>query len=323
MCYKQVINNLSTATTTIIMLQMDTLLNHHHDAMVSVLGNLDARMLLQLERVSKSFQRNIRSNGVLRTGVLNSFHGISNVPEVADYEVYVHILKYHYDMGYKCYSAACWHNHMFISLEYAQYHLSHLGDDGFRLLNSLEFDAIIANFYERTIRAFKTLKGRKIVLQYTEKWKAEWKSRPISLVPIENIDHYKSTEAIIDRILAIASSEFCFYSSGDDKKLFPHGMIDTNEELIPEVLRHRNATAAFLQNPTIQNPMNYILSRMKYVRNLLLTRFKDFEEDVENDDEEDSDDEEDVEDDDEKENSDDEEEDDDEEDDADEEEALV
>jgi hypothetical protein len=205
-------------------------------------------------------------------------------------------------------------------------------------VNSHEFDAIIANFYERTIRAFKTLKGRKIVLQYTEKWKAEWKSRPISLVPIENIDHYKSTEAIIDRILAIASSEFCFYSSGDDKKLFPHGMIDTNEELIPEVWRHRNATAAFLQNPTIQNPMNYILSRMKYVRNLLLTRFKDFEEDVENDDEEDSDDEEedvenddeedsddeeDVEDDDEKENSDDEEEDDDEEDDADEEEALV
>ena len=290
---------------------LDTLLKDYPDAMVSVLGNFDARTLIQLQRVSKSFQTNIRAKSVLRTGVLNTFHGISNVPEVTDYEVYAHILKHHYT-GCKCSSAECWDQYMFFAVNYARHHLAFLGDNGSRLLNSLEFDAIIADFYEKTVHAFQTLKGRQVVLQYTENWKAEWNSIPISLKPIENIDHHKSTEAIIDRILVIASSEFCFYSSGDDKTLFPHGMITTNEELIPEVWRHRNATAAYFQNPKIQNPMNYVLSRMKYTSNLL-THFENYEEDEEDDADEDEEDDE----------EDDNEEDEDEEDDADEEEALV
>ena len=255
-------------------------MHDHHDAMVSVLGNFDAKMLLQLERVSKSFQKNIRAKGVLRTGVLNSFPGITNVPEVTDYEVYAHILRYHY-RGCDC-SAECWDDYMYIALEYARYHLAFLGDEGGRLINSLEFDAIIEDFYERRIHAFQTLKGRKIVLQYIEEWKESWTSRPIEH-KLANLDHYRSTEAVIDRILAMASSKFCFYSSGDDKKLFPYGMICTNEELIPEVWRHRDAAAAFLKNPTCQSPMNNILSIMKDVSMRLITRFEETDDEEEDD----------------------------------------
>jgi len=277
---------------------LDTLLNDRHDVMVSVLGNFDARMLMQLERVSKSFQKNIRAKGVLRTGVLNSFPGITNVPEVTDYEVYAHILRYHY-RGYEC-SAECWHRYMFIALEYAKYHLAFLGGDDrqFWLLNSHEFDAIIADFYERTVRAFRTMKGRQVVLQYTEEWRAELTSKPISLLAIENLNHYRSTEAVINRISAMASSKFCFYSVEYIVKIFPYGIICTNEELIPEVRRHRNAAAAFYKNPMSQSPMSYILSRMKDVNNRLVTRFEETDYDDDDEEDEDDDDEEDEDDDD-------------------------
>ena len=265
---------------------LDMLLHDHHDAMVSVLGNFDAKMLLQLERVSKSFQKNIRAKGVLRTGVLNSFPGITNVPEVTDYEVYAHILRYHYRNDIGC--AGCWDDYMSICKQYCLGHLASLGDEGERLINSLEFDAIIADFYQRRSAVFQTLRKRQVLLQYIGKWKASWTSRPIEH-KLANIDHYRSTKSVIDRILAIASSNFCFYSSGEEKKLFPYGIICTNEELIPEVRRHRDAEAEFLKNPTCQSPMNYILSRMQEVSDELHYLDYDEEDDDDDDDEEEED----------------------------------
>ena len=231
--------------------------------MVSVLGNLEVGMLFRLERVSKSFQSIIRINGVLRTGVLNSFQGITNVPEVTDYEVYAHILKTHYECN-KC-SAVCWHKKLPIAVEHAKHHLAFLGNDGDRLLSSTEFDAIIEKFYENSACSFETLKGRKLVLEYTKDWKTEIYSRMPSVH--NSLPIFHNTEAIIDRISAIASSKFCFYSSDDEKKLFPHGMIGTDGNLVLELWRHQTAMTAYHENPN--TTMHQILFSMNRVSHLL------------------------------------------------------
>jgi hypothetical protein len=256
---------------------LDTFLENHHDAMVSVLGNLDAKMLLQLQRVSKTFKSIIQTNGVLRTGVLNTFHGITNVPEVTDFEVYAHILKFH-SMSEKC--SACWRVTLPRAVEHSKFLLACFGDKGERLLNSDEFDTIIATFYERTICAFSTLKGRIVIMKYTKEWKAElYSSILFQSTPIL----FQSTEAIIDRISAIALSKFCFLSSGNGR-FFPHGVIHTDGNLLFEVWRHQNATAAYY-NP---DHVNHDVMRLNYVSDLMS---QDEDQDQEEDDEVDDDDE--------------------------------
>ena len=284
LCIKHVFNTTHTTQHTTM---LDTFLENHHDAMVSVLGNLEVGMLFRLERVSKSFQSIIRINGVLRTGVLNSFQGITNVPEVTDYEVYAHILKTHYKCN-KC-SAVCWHKNLPIAVKHAKHHLAFLGNDGDRLLSSTEFDAIIEKFYENSACSFETLKGRKLVLEYTKKWKTDIYSRMPS---VHNLPIFLNTEAIIDRISAIASSKFCFYSSDDEKKLFPHGMIGTDGNLVLELWRHQNAMVDYHDNPIIQNPMHQILFSMNHVSNLLAHPDEVEEEEEENDDDGENDDDE-------------------------------
>ena len=66
-------------------------------------------------------------------------------------------------------------------------------------------------------------------------------------------------------------------------QIFPYGIICTNEELIQEVRRHRNAAAAFHKNPMSQSPMSYILSRMKDVNNRLVTRFEETDDEDDDD----------------------------------------
>ena len=253
-----------------------------HDAIVSVLGNLDARMLLRLGRVCKAFNSLIRTDGVLRTGVLNSFQGISDIPVVMDYEVYANILRWHY-RSLRC-SAVCWRKKVTVAVQHARFLLASFADYGDRLLSPNEFDTIIATFYERTMCAFETTEGRMVVMEYMRDWKAEIHSWHH---PLHGKPHFYNTEGIIDRISGIASSSFCFHSSEGEKWRFPHGQIRTNGLLLLEVWRHQNAAAAFYDDDGGGN--------VDYVGDLLShSEEEEEEEDEEEEDSDDSDEEEDV-----------------------------
>jgi len=236
-----------------------------HDAMVSVLGKLDVRMLLQLGRVSKSFNAIIRTNGVLRNAVLNLFPGITEVPVVTDYEVYVHILRAYYRPS-RC-TEYCLHQTVCKAFHHARVLLATFADEGDRLLSSDEFDTIIAVFYERTAHAFDNLKGRAVVRKYMKDWQYyinTW--RP----PLRDQPHFHNNQAIIDRIAEIASSKFCFHSSDGEK-----WQIRTNEKLILEVRRHHNARAAYY-NPS---DANHEAMRENFVDDVLTSESSDDRED--------------------------------------------
>jgi hypothetical protein len=177
-------------------------------------------------------------DGILRTGVLNSFEGITNVPVAMDYEVYVNILRRYFFLRYP---EGCLRRIVVKALHHARFLLASFADYGDRLLSSDEFDTIIAVFYEGASDAFDSLKGRMVIIEYME----DWKKMIYSWHSLHDEPHFHNNEAIIDRISDIASSKFCFYSSDEEKWRFPHGLIRTNGLLLLEVWRHQNATAAF------------------------------------------------------------------------------
>ena len=251
-----------------------------HDAMVSVLGNLDARMLLRSGRVSKSFNAIIRTNGVLRTAVLNSFQGITNVPVVTDYEVYANILRWHYRTTIGD-SDDCLRLRVCKALHHARFLLAHFADHGDRLLSSDEFDTIIAAFYWRA-DALDTMKTRMVVMKYLKDWKEIIYSWPRLL---QDEPHFHNNKAIIARISEIASSKFCFGPTPykQCKCKFPHGLICTNESLIPEVSRYENAEFAYY-NPSDDNH-----DAVNFVSDLVYPSYSD-DEDDENSDADDEDD---------------------------------
>ena len=194
-----------------------------HDAVVSMLGNLDIWTLFRLGKVSKHFQLIVKKkDGVLmRAVLLNSFPGITNVPYGMDYKYYHNALTlYYYPVKGLCYEPGIIIHKIGECLSRSAMTNEKLDQCMFYLcliFGGLFFDA----------------GGRRKILQCVKDWKV--------VISLYKTQFIVDAGAILDRISTFASSFFKFEQMPSvvrRQNYLNFGVISMEAESIPEVVRH-------------------------------------------------------------------------------------
>ena len=217
------------------MMQLDGL---GQDAVLSVLGNLDAKTLFRVGKVSKYFRlivvvpgKKDSSGGLLlRAAVLNSFPGITNVPVGKEYSYYQRALRFFYH--------PIEHRHRYCRLSFitdviggclSKNYIQMYG----RPMSSEQFDEDIFDLCQWLHRSSGSAHGLKEFLQSISDWRVS--------ISLDKTQFHVDAGAVLDRISALASSNFTFKQKRlqEEEPHLWYGVITVDMDSIPEVARHK------------------------------------------------------------------------------------